>query len=552
MKTKILSMFMAIIMVLSMMVVPVFAEDEKTAEYTVTVGTGSASFTYGTDYASDAAAKNAGFKVRFSHTATVEEVETTTTYYFTEVIYALLYASSKLNYENPTFYVFDNIDANTKIITGGTNQYNLMVCHYANNVAFSNTKVKDLTITSVDDPSTANVECYTINFSNGGLVVGSREKVSVTLNNININQNIPGTVTDASTQTLISPRNESTVTLNNCIITTNGWKQANNSDSDTSQSIGFFQSSSTGGTINMNDCTIEINSPAKAENAIFASYQETYLNLNLHNVTLTCANTAANVKGFSLNSKSVVNLTGTTALTFPGTALYRKGTFNIQDTATINAVKAFATEDSGSGKTFAHKFSGSVVVTSTKQFGTYAAPTLLDGASVRIDGEQSGIRFSSVIAKDTTATAYGTVLVKATDVKTGDVVTAFTAESLKAASIKYAEIAATEGGTTVVGNNVQYNLALYNLPDYTTEYAARAYADYKVGDVTVRVYSAFDADENVRSIQDVAKAALLDVEDAKNEAEGYIYEVETDKWSCYTKAQYEALAEYANNDKPAA
>ena len=173
-----------------------------------------------------------------------------------------------------------------------------------------------------------------------------------------------------------------------------------------------------------------------------------------------------------------------------------------------------------------------------------ATPKMAVGASVRIvpDAENSnGLRFTSTLVNNATPTRYGTLIVKAADL--GD--TEFTIAALTAANIKFANIAATEEGTVKGDDKTTYNAALVNLPDaeFTTEFAARAYAVYTVNGEEYIVYSDFSKTDNIRSLTDVAEAALADTKSTQSEE--YCYKIAEDVYSPYTPAQYEVLKAYA-------
>lgn len=175
---------------------------------------------------------------------------------------------------------------------------------------------------------------------------------------------------------------------------------------------------------------------------------------------------------------------------------------------------------------------------------TFYTPKMNSGASVRIvpDAENSnGLRFTSTLVNNATPTRYGTLIVKAADL--GD--TEFTIAALTAANIKFANIAATEEGTVKGDDKTTYNAALVNLPDaeFTTEFAARAYAVYTVNGEEYIVYSDFSKTDNIRSLTDVAEAALADTKPTQSEE--YCYEVGENTYSPYTKTQYELLRNYA-------
>lgn len=239
--------------------------------------------------------------------------------------------------------------------------------------------------------------------------------------------------------------------------------------------------------------------------------------------------TAVSVAHGSNPLKSFVfNLLGKASVSVPGGTLLNafsvETTYNRADSTNFEA----ATEKSGS------KLTTNYIATPKMEFG----------ASVRIvpDAENSnGLRFTSTLVNNATPTRYGTLIVKAADL--GD--TEFTIAALTAANIKFANIAATEEGTVKGDDKTTYNAALVNLPDaeFTTEFAARAYAVYTVNGEEYIVYSDFSKTDNIRSLTDVAEAALADTKPTQSEE--YCYEVGENTYSPYTKTQYELLRNYA-------
>ena len=181
---------------------------------------------------------------------------------------------------------------------------------------------------------------------------------------------------------------------------------------------------------------------------------------------------------------------------------------------------------------------------------TYTAPSMIDGASIRIDEQSSGLRFSADFDNTTAgATSYGMILTKADNLANG-------AEFTHALGNKCVDQPATDGI-----DGTRYNVAICDLEanNYSTKYAARAYATYLyANNVNVTVYSDFDATDstsegkgNVRSIQDVADAALSDTKTEKTETgDGYPYEhkIANGVYSRYTKEQYEAIKTYASSN----
>ena len=216
--------------------------------------------------------------------------------------------------------------------------------------------------------------------------------------------------------------------------------------------------SSAGATIYMNDCAITYIG-SDTTNAMFASFNDMYKSvINLNNVSVTAPSTKTM---FRLCSKMTVNIMGDTTLDNNGGTLFAEGTKNKGGTVNIyNGVT----------------------------YGAYTAPALEKGASIRISSK--GLRFSLANASDlSSATEYGMLFAKSSDsLNNSTFIPADTNSGLVAA----------ENGKTkmvLVGDNA----------GITTEYAARAYAQYTdCGGATITVYSSFNAEDNVRSMSGIA------------------------------------------------
>lgn len=191
--------------------------------------------------------------------------------------------------------------------------------------------------------------------------------------------------------------------------------------------------------------------------------------------------------------------------------------------------------------------SSTVTVDATAGLST-VAPTVEYGASIRISDGANGIRFCTTVKADRVANAkdYGILLVKH-----GELVTAnadFTAYSMDSKNVTYTKISALDDNGSGISENgdgmLSFNIVLTDLPDdqLTTRFAIRAYAVYNVNGTDVYVYSDFSEDANVRSMANVAYCALRDLKQEKDAANGYIYEIDTRKWSCYTKEQYDIIS----------
>ncbi len=198
------------------------------------------------------------------------------------------------------------------------------------------------------------------------------------------------------------------------------------------------------------------------------------------------------------------------------------------------------------------------------------APTMLDGASIRTTAESNGLRFTSVMSKanlDKLGATYsfGTVVVLASELTEGVV---FTEAGLKNAGVsKYTTIKAVNGiyENYDGANGVKFNAALVDIADKGAEFAARSYVDVTENGLTIRVYSAFDAAKNERSMEYVANKALNDVKDVQEEATpnafAYCFEVSEynsdatgatctmtagTKYSCYAPAEWDVLKTWAS------
>lgn len=156
----------------------------------------------------------------------------------------------------------------------------------------------------------------------------------------------------------------------------------------------------------------------------------------------------------------------------------------------------------------------------------YAAPSIVDGAAIRT-ADPEGLRFTANNA-GTTANAYGFALAKYTE--------GFDANNVG----NYKKVTIDAEDIAVDGT---YMLSLVELPDITEKFAARAYAEYTVGDGIVTVYSAFDAENNVRSINQVADLIVEEAKAHTTADEVYKYEVGENMYSRYTKSQYDYIVE---------
>lgn len=184
------------------------------------------------------------------------------------------------------------------------------------------------------------------------------------------------------------------------------------------------------------------------------------------------------------------------------------------------------------------------------------APATSTGASVRAEVDSQGIRFSATIDAESVAAlkALGTEVTYGVVIAPMDFVVnagSFTIEALQALAEDkgfgetpakvYANIQAVNSLKVAEDGSVSFNGVIVNVKaaNYGRDFAAIAYACV---DGTY-YYSAFDAEDNVRNMAEVAAAALADVKDAADVEAGYIHEV-NGKYSKYTAEQCEALAKY--------
>ena len=134
---------------------------------------------------------------------------------------------------------------------------------------------------------------------------------------------------------------------------------------------------------------------------------------------------------------------------------------------------------------------------------------MADGAQVRLTKGTTGMRFTTTFNEIEGAT-YGTIIVPASYLANLD---SFTLEALEAAGRNYLNIEAINGIDEPVDGKVTFRAAITNIDPtrYTTAFAAIAYA--KVGDTYY--YTAFDLEDNARTVDFVATEALDDLRETK-------------------------------------
>ena len=198
--------------------------------------------------------------------------------------------------------------------------------------------------------------------------------------------------------------------------------------------------------------------------------------------------------------------------------------------------------------------------------------TMLEGAAIRLRENSNGIRFTSVVSKDSVdrleqmktagiiaSYSFGTLISKKDALEGID----FTVAALTAAgkgSESFVDISAKKGlSADPVSGDITINAALVNikLTHYDTEFAAISYIEYQFANgTTTRTYGEFAAANHVRTIKQIAYEALCDVSATQTEekvnpvtsyyvkdGEGY-KKMEGDAFSQYGSEQRTILQNY--------
>ncbi|MBR6727863.1 MAG: hypothetical protein IKM08_06690 [Clostridia bacterium] len=185
-----------------------------------------------------------------------------------------------------------------------------------------------------------------------------------------------------------------------------------------------------------------------------------------------------------------------------------------------------------------------------------------DGAQIRLvsDGEnyKGGLRFvtrysaasiaslKSFAGDDLKNVTFGTLLVESEKLEGLETVSH---AGLKHAGIEYMDVVAEDGvsGSESAGFVVAAALSNIGEEDYATSYSAVGYALIMINDVTpVYFYTEYDAENNSRSLAQVAEAALADV--SESQTKGYVYAHITMEgmYSRYTEEQQAVLQSYVS------
>ena len=173
--------------------------------------------------------------------------------------------------------------------------------------------------------------------------------------------------------------------------------------------------------------------------------------------------------------------------------------------------------------------------TVTKDVKQIAMPKMKYGASVRLNSQSSGIRFTTEVTVDQAAAyaelageggkvEYGTILVLKSALSTAtnawsssnrpDIANRFIPiDTLDALGVNYIDITANEGISTDDSGNITYRAAITDIPDtaYANDICAYSYVKVTYADQSVEYfYAGFNVTNNTRSIQTVARIALDD------------------------------------------
>lgn len=148
------------------------------------------------------------------------------------------------------------------------------------------------------------------------------------------------------------------------------------------------------------------------------------------------------------------------------------------------------------------------------------AISMTDGAGVRIVEGSNGLRFVSVVTKETldyinsikdsnTEIKFGTLIAPADIVEQAE---AFTKAELDAADLLYLDIEAKDGLVARSAGGYYIRAAITNIKaeNYGREFAAVGYVTYVVNGAEVTIYTTYREPKNARSIEQVARMALRD------------------------------------------
>ena len=165
---------------------------------------------------------------------------------------------------------------------------------------------------------------------------------------------------------------------------------------------------------------------------------------------------------------------------------------------------------------------------------------ILEGASVRL-GTPTGLRFEATVDSndwDYLINRYGaenvtmgTIITPSTNATTDAEMTFAYLNTNATTTTKYLNVTAGDfykkvGDDFVIAGSIA-NISENN---YTKNYVGRAYIKVVDGDSTFYLYA---TGAQSRNISYIASQALLDTKPAEDKENGYIYQLDENKWSCY-------------------
>jgi len=182
-------------------------------------------------------------------------------------------------------------------------------------------------------------------------------------------------------------------------------------------------------------------------------------------------------------------------------------------------------------------------------------PVMNDGAQVRLtmgENNEGGIRFVTNLSAsifdyvkymtdDVNSITFGTLIAPLDYVQK---VPAFTADLLDNAGLAYLDIEAKNGLIYNLDGSVTIRAAINQIKEknYDRAFAAIAYVKYTVNGEEVCLYSAFDAEQNARSLKQLATSALADTMNIQTST--YRFAVGDGTYSRYTDEQRAAMTVY--------
>lgn len=233
-------------------------------------------------------------------------------------------------------------------------------------------------------------------------------------------------------------------------------------------------------------------------------------------------------------------------------------TLTVKDDALLQAGLQAYTMDADNKESV---ISGENIISNAKTLLATQLPTMVDGASLRVQGDSLGIRFSAMYVKPkqnlSVIPTYGILITVGENLSQVD---DFTVKALESAGLSYILVDAKDGIVDDYRNGTRtFNAAIVNIKpeNYGKTFYARAYAKYEVEGVTYYEYSDFDADVNCGSVKEEAYEALADVkssaqDDYKYEVASYVQKgtdgyawVEEKAYSKYHTTQIPAIKAFA-------